>query len=130
MFGRTLFVAAAALTLSAGAAVAQNPAPAGGPGQGPGGGMAAMAQRRLGFLLQGITLTPAQQARVDSLVTATVAQMPAMTPGTPPDSATRFRRRELTMRQDSTIRALLTPEQQTVWDRNVQNMPQGGRRRP
>lgn len=130
MFSRTLLIAAAALTLSAGGALAQNPPSAGGPAQDPGGGIAAMAQRRVGILLQGITLTPAQRARVDSLVTATVAQMPAMTPGTPPDSATRFRRRELTMRQDSTLRALLTPEQQTVWDRNLQNMRQGGGRRP
>jgi len=123
---RRIAVAVAALALGAGAAVAQNPPQ--GPGQGgPGGGPAAFAARRMQALLQGITVTPAQQARMDSIVAAFSAQMPAFTPGQMPDSASRARRRELTARQDSTVRAVLTPEQQQVWDRNAANMPQ---RRP
>jgi len=126
---RRIAVAVAALALGAGAAVAQNPPQ--GPGQGDlrqmwshgtckgKGGMQA--------LLQGVTVTPAQQARMDSIVAAFSAQMPAFTPGQMPDSASRARRRELTARQDSTVRAVLTPEQQQVWDRNAANMPQ---RRP
>lgn len=124
---RRIAVAVAVLAMGAGAAVAQqNPAPPQGPG-GP-GGPAAFAQRRVQTLLQGITVTPAQQARIDSIVTAMTAQMPAFTPGQMPDSASRARRRELTMRQDSTIRAMLTTEQQQVWDRNAANMPQRGGR--
>ena len=122
---RRIAVAVTVLALGAGAAVAQNPPQ--GPGQGgPGGGPAAFAARRMQALLQGITVTPAQQARMDSIVAAFSAQMPAFTPGQMPDSA-RARRRELTARQDSTVRAVLTPEQQQVWDRNAANMPQ---RRP
>lgn len=127
MIRRILLVAACSFGI-AGAAVAQNPPPAGGPGQGgPGGGPGAFAQRRVSMLLQGITLTDVQRARVDSIVAAFVTQMPPMQMGTPPDSATRARRRELIVRQDSTIRAMLTPEQQQAWDRNVQNMPSGRR---
>jgi len=125
---RRIVVAVTVLALSAGAAVAQNPPQGPPPGQGgPGGGPAAFAARRMQALLQGITVTPAQQARIDSIVTAITAQMPAFTPGQMPDSASRARRRELTVRQDSTVRAVLTPEQQQVWDRNAANMPQ---RRP
>jgi Spy/CpxP family protein refolding chaperone len=125
---RGIAVAVTVLALGAGAAVAQNPPQAPPPGQGgPGGGPAAFAARRMQALLQGITVTPAQQARIDSIVTAFSAQMPAFTPGQMPDSASRARRRELTVRQDSTVRAVLTPEQQQVWDRNAANMPQ---RRP
>jgi Spy/CpxP family protein refolding chaperone len=123
MFRRLAAVTLAAV-LSAGGAAAQNP-PGGGPGQGGPGGM---MQRRVQMLLQGITVTPAQQARIDTIIQQTMAQMPPMTPGTPPDSATRALRRALSMRQDSTIRAMLTPEQQQVWDRNAAAMPQPGRR--
>ena len=80
------------------------------------------------MMMQGITLTPAQQARVDSITTAMQAQLPAFTPGMPPSPEDRQRRRELVQRQDSMIRAALTPEQQQVWDHNAeqirQNMPQ------
>lgn len=128
MLRRIAVAAAVALALGAGAATAQQPPQA--PGQGAPGGF---AQRRMQALLQGITLTPAQQARVDSIVAATSAQLPAFTPGQMPDSASRARRMELTARQDSTIRALLTPEQQQAWDRNAAAMPQrrpGGMRPP
>ncbi len=128
MVRRIATLSAVLLALSSGAALAQGGQPMGnmggmGQGQGPGG----FAQRRLQMLLNGITLTPAQQKSVDSIVQATQAQMPAFTPGQAPDPTARETRRTLMMRQDSTIKALLTPDQQQVWDRNVANMPQ---RRP
>jgi Spy/CpxP family protein refolding chaperone len=104
-----------ALALSASAAVAQ------GPGQGGPG-------RRMQALMNGITLTAEQQARVDSIVAAFRAQMPPFTPGSPPDSATMARRRELIRQQDDAIRAVLTPEQQTVFDRNREQLPTMPRR--
>lgn len=114
------------LALSAAPALAQGPPPPAGGQQGQGRG--GFAQRRLQTLLQGITLTAAQQARIDSIQARFAAQMPAFTPGTPPDPAARQQRRELLQRQDSTIRAALAPDQQQVWDRNVEqmraNMPQ------
>ena len=67
-------------------------------------------------------LTAEQQAKVDSITAKYRAQMPAFTPGTPPDSATRAKMRELYGNQDEEIRALLTPDQQKVWDQNVTEM--------
>ena len=87
-------------------------------GAGPGGG-GGFAQRRMQRLLQGITLTAEQQAKVDSITAKYRPQMPAFTPGTPPDSATRAKLRALYGNQDEEIRALLTPDQQKVWDQNV-----------
>jgi Spy/CpxP family protein refolding chaperone len=75
--------------------------------------------RRVTTLLAGITLTPEQRARVDSLVADTRSQMPAVAPGTRPDSATATRIQELLMRQDSLIRGVLTSEQKLVFDRNA-----------
>ncbi len=125
MVRRIATLSAVLLALSSGAALAQGGQPMGGMGQGQGPG--GFAQRRLQALLNGITLTPAQQKSVDSIVQATQAQMPAFTPGQAPDPAARETRRTLMMRQDSTIKALLTADQQQIWDRNAANMPQ---RRP
>lgn len=122
MIRRGMMVAALALALGAGSAAAQQQ-----PSQGPAqGGPAAFAQRRMQALLNGITLTPAQQARVDSIVATFATRMPAFTPGQMPDSATRAQRRTWQAAQDSTIRATLTPEQQQAWDRNAAAMPQRG----
>ncbi|HTH65318.1 MAG TPA: hypothetical protein VL563_11550 [Gemmatimonadales bacterium] len=98
------------------AAIASAQSPAGGPG---GGGF---GQRRMQRLLQGITLSPEQQTKVDSITTKYRAQMPAFTPGTPPDSATRAKLRVLYGNEDEEIRTLLTPDQQKVWDQNVTEM--------
>ena len=73
---------ALALAVSAMPAVAQQPGPPpagmGGPG-GPGGG-----GRRMAALLNGITLTAPQQARVDSIQAGIRAQMPQRMPPRPP----------------------------------------------
>jgi Spy/CpxP family protein refolding chaperone len=119
---RHLIVPVLALALSANSAMAQQTPPAGGPPTGmggPGGG----ANRRMAALLQGITLTPAQQASIDSISTAFRGRMPAFTPGTPPDSAARAQRLQLTTERDAAMRSFLTPDQQRVWDTNLQNMP-------
>jgi Spy/CpxP family protein refolding chaperone len=129
MLRRAVLVSTIALALSAAAAVAQSAPPAqgpGGPGQGPGG----FAQRRMQMMMQGITLTPAQQARVDSITTRMQAQMPAFTPGTPPSPEDRQHRRQVMMQQDSMIRAVLTPEQQQAWDHNAEQMRQNAPQRP
>jgi len=112
---RLAVASGAALLLAASVAAAQSPG--GGPG-GPGG----FGQRRMQRLLQGITLTADQQTQVDSITARYRAQMPAFTPGTPPDSATRQMMRELVGNEDEEIRALLTPDQQKVWDTNVTEM--------
>jgi Spy/CpxP family protein refolding chaperone len=91
------------------------------PGGGGGGG-GGFAGRRMQRLLQGITLTADQQAKVDSITAKYSAQLPPFTPGTPPDSATRAKMRTLFGNQDEEIRALLRPDQQKVWDQNVTEM--------
>jgi Spy/CpxP family protein refolding chaperone len=127
MKSRIAVVTAALLAFSAAAAVAQAPPPAGPPqGQGQGGRGAA----RMQALLQGITLTAQQQAKFDSIQAAYQGQMMALTPGSPSDSAAMARRREIGQKRDADLRALLTPEQATVWDQNMANMPQRGGRRP
>ena len=110
----------ALIALAAPAASAQG---GGGPGRGQG--------RQMQALMEGITLTDAQKASVDSIVQAHRAQMPAMTPGQPPDSASRAKRMEIMQKQNVAIRAVLTAEQQTAFDKNVETMRQNmGRPRP
>jgi len=127
---RYLIIPMLALALSANAAMAQQTPPAGSPPPGMGGGGPGRggSARRMAMLLQGITLTPAQQVSVDSINAAFQGRMPAFTPGTPPDSAARAQRMAIGTERDAALRAVLTPDQQRVWDTNVQtmqaNMPQ------
>ena len=44
--------------------------------------------RRMELLFKDITLTPAQQAKVDSIQARYRSERPSFTPGTPPDSRT------------------------------------------
>ncbi len=117
----------AAVFCLATASVALAQAPAAAPPQGGPGGQGG-PNRRMAMMMQGITLTPAQQARIDSINTRYQAQMPAFTPGQPMDSTARANRRDMTMRRDAEIRAALTADQQTMWDHNAEqmraNMPQ------
>lgn len=126
MKSRVTLVAAALLALATLPAIAQNPQ---GP---PGGGMGrqGFAQRRMQMLLTGITLTADQQAKIDSIQKNYQGKMPAFTPGQMPDSATRAQRFELMRQQDMDIRAVLTTDQATVWDKNVADMQARTPRRP
>lgn len=121
---RTALFSTALLLLSATVAAAQGAPPAGGRGR------QGFAQRRMERLLQGITLTSEQQAKVDSITTQYQSRMPAFTPGSPPDSATRANMRTVLQEQDSTLRTILTPDQQKVWDANVAQMRSRMRRPP
>ena len=104
------------LALAATAAPAQTPM-RGGRGAG----------RPMELLFKDITLTPAQQAKVDSIQAHYRSERPSFTPGTPPDSATREKIRALFQRERDDLRAVLTAEQQKTFDRNVEDMRQ---RRP
>lgn len=70
-------------------------------------------------LLQGITLTPVQRLKVDSILTSFRNQAPPLPPGTEPDSAMLLRFRELSRQSLDGIRTVLTREQQQVWDHNL-----------
>ena len=98
------------------------PARAQNPGRGPG--------RRMQLLFQGITLTPAEQQKVDSIQARYREQMPSFTPGSPPDSATREKVRGLFRHEMDDMRAVLTAEQQQVFDRNLATMRAGRRGGP
>jgi len=125
MKSRIAYVVAALAVLATVPAMAQQGPPGGGR-MGPGG----FAQRRMQMLLNGITLTPVQQAKVDSIQKSYQAKMPAFTPGQMPDSATRAQRFELMRQQDMDIRNVLTTDQQAVWDKNVADMQARMPRRP
>ena len=90
--------------------------------QGGGGGGQGRGGRQMEMLMQGITLTDAQKASVDSIGQAFRAQMPPMQQGTPPDSATRAKMMEVRQKQYAAIRTVLTPDQQKTFDKNVEEM--------
>lgn len=70
-------------------------------------------------LLEGITLSPAQQAKVDSITAHYRSQMPQWTPGTPPSQADREKAMQQMAALQKDVRTVLTPDQQAVYDKNV-----------
>jgi Spy/CpxP family protein refolding chaperone len=97
--------------------------------------------RGMQMLFEGITLTEAQQKQVQDITEKYGAQMRELMPngmqGGPPDDATRAKMAELRTKHNAEIRALLTAEQQTIYDKNLAeakkrreamvNRPPGGR---
>jgi Spy/CpxP family protein refolding chaperone len=99
--------------------------------QGGGGGGQGGRGRGVERLLQGVTLTDAQKASVDSIGQAFRAQLPPGQPGAQPDSAARAKRMEVMQQQYAAVRAVLTAEQQKVFDKNLEDMrASAGRPRP
>lgn len=97
------------------------------PPQGGGGGRGGAAMQNL--LFEGITLTDAQKVQIDSIRTAIRAQngqgggqRATGTAGTAPDSAAMAARRERMQAERAALRAVLTAEQQPVFDKNVQQL--------
>jgi hypothetical protein len=70
-------------------------------------------------LFKGITLSPAQSAAIDSIRERYIVQYQVFTPGVRPNAATRQRVRDLVRHELAEARAVLTPEQQPVWDLNI-----------
>jgi len=90
------------------------------------------------MLFEGITLSEAQQKQVQDITGKYREQMRALMPngfqGGPPDDATRAKMDELRSKQTAEIRAILTADQQTIFDKNVaeakKRREQGGNRPP
>jgi Spy/CpxP family protein refolding chaperone len=77
-----------------------------------------------GMLLKDITLTEAQKDQVKTIREKYVPRQlelrkRAQATGTPPDEATVNKMMELQSQQSAEIRAILSADQQTVFDRNV-----------
>lgn len=132
-----LAVAGVALCAGASAASAQSAPPAGappmgGPQGGPQGGQ--RGGRGTAMLFEGITLTDAQQVRVDSVSTKYRAERQKLMPngmgGGPPDDATRAKMMEMMDKQNVELRAILTADQQKAFDANVEKRKQMMQRPP
>ena len=133
-------LAVAGIALCAGASVSSaQGAPQGPQGGPPPGGM--RGGRGMQMLFEGITLTEAQQKQVQDISEKYRAQMRELMPngmqGGPPDDATRAKMDGIRSKQNAEIRAILTADQQTLFDKNVAeakkrreqmgNRPPGGR---
>jgi Spy/CpxP family protein refolding chaperone len=91
-------------------------------GQGQGRG-----ERMGGMLLKDITLTDAQKAQVKTIRDKYVPQLQELrkasqATGGPPDQATRTKMMDIQSKQTAEIRAILTADQQVVFDKNLAEM--------
>ena len=86
-------------------------------------------ERRMQMMFKDITLSAAQKTKVDSVLAHYRSEMGPMNSGAKPDSAAMARRRTLMQKQTTDIRALLTREQQPVFDRNLEEMRNERQRR-
>lgn len=117
------------------AACAQNPAPSGGTtgtqpqastvnggmnGTNGGRGMRGDGQRMEQMLFNGITLSSAQQAQIDSIRARHRGDMQGLDPRNNADD--RQKMMQARQAQMSEIRAVLTSDQQAIFDQNVQQM--------
>jgi Spy/CpxP family protein refolding chaperone len=88
--------------------------------------------RRDEMLLRGITLSDAQRTQIDSIRARYRAQFDAnrgQNNGGAPDPAMRQQMMDMMQRQSAEIRAVLTPDQQAQFDRNIEDMrSRAGRR--
>jgi len=121
-------VAGVALCAGASVASAQGGAPAGAPAasgakDGPQGGQ--RGGRGIAMLLEGITLTEAQQVKVDAVKEKYAAERQKLMPngmgGGPPDESVRAKMKEMSENQYAELRAILTADQQKVFDANLEN---------
>ena len=125
---QALLVAAMLMGIST-AAIAQDPQPQG--GQRPGGGRG----NQMAMLMQGITLTPEQQVKVDSITAKYgAARRELMQDQSMDQDARRAKGREMMTKQNDEVKAVLTDEQKKVYEKNVADMQarmqQGGGRPP
>ena len=86
-----------------------------------GRGMRGMDSERMdAMMFEGITLTAAQKAQVDSIHARHRTEMQGLDPRNNPGD--REKMRQIMQAHMAEIRAVLTPDQQVVFDRNMQQM--------
>jgi hypothetical protein len=80
------------------------------------------------MLMEGITLSDAQKSAVDSITAKYRAERQKLMPngmqGGRPDDATRAKMTDMMNKQNAEIRAILTADQQKVFDTNVEKRNQ------
>ena len=76
------------------------------------------------MLFKDITLTPAQQAKADSIQAKYRDQMQALRAGGGDQQEMRAKGRELQEKQREELKAILTDDQKKVFDKNVADMRQ------
>ena len=84
-------------------------------------------ERMGGMLLKDINLTDAQKAQVKTIRDKYVPQLQELrkasqATGGPPDEATRTKMMDIQTKQTTEIRAILTADQQTTFDKNLAEM--------
>ena len=125
----TLRVIAAALVVAS-ASVAQ--AQGGGGGGGGGGNMQERMAQQRAMMFEGITLDAAQKTRIDSIQAASQkARMElraGATQGTPMSPELREKSQALQADEQKAIKAVLTKEQNEVYDKNMLAMRERMRR--
>ncbi len=97
----------------------------GGGGQARGGGRGLVSR-----LMTDITVSADVQTKIDTIAAKYMAQSRGLViaGGGQMDDATRAKVAEINTKRNAEIRALLTPEQQTVFDKNLAAMPVRGNR--
>ena len=134
MMSLNKFVAVAFLLVTASFQVEAQGGGGGGGGMRAGGG-AQQQQRMRELMFKDITLDEAQTKKIDSIQTATASKrqemMQAARGGGGDMQAMRGQMQTMQTEERKAIRDLLTPEQQTQFDKNIEAMPaQGAGRRP
>ena len=127
---RLVMMFVAAVLVSGSAAVAQAQQGPGGQGQGRGG---MSSQREMEVLFKDITLTADQQAKLKEVQAKFDPQMTKMREemmaarqsGQQLGPEAMQKMRDLRTEQRAAMRAVLTADQQTVFDKNLAEMPQG-----
>ena len=119
------FLAAAAIVLTATTATAQGGPPGGGQGR----------PNQMARLMEGITLTADQQAKVDSISAASRAETMKLreemqASGGQPGPEMMDKMRAISAKRNEAIKGVLTDEQKAIFDKNLANMPAPGQRPP
>ena len=93
-----------------------------------GGGQRGGGRGGIARLMTDITVSADIQTKIDTIAAKYQAQTRELMAGGQMDDAARAKMMDLNTKRNAEIRALLTPEQQAQFDKNVAAMPAGGRR--
>ena len=93
--------------------------------QGGGGGRGMSMEDRKAKMFEGITLTADQKTKVDTIMAETAKKQAELRASMGPDSdrqAMMTKNREMAAEQAKSIKALLTADQQPIFDKNMEGM--------